>query len=313
MVVREMRYLNTTQKCSVFLFEDDDFPVKSEQYPSWIESFCDELQKAGLSGRIMWKINCRPDEVDEKKFKLMYKNGLRIVFIGLEDGTEEGLKYLNKKMTPANSLAGIEIIKKLGIGFDFGFMLFQPITTFDNLNQNIEFLEQISMDGYTPVSYLKLIPYYETTVEKELKKEGRLKGSLEYPDYDFKETAMNEYYSFITNCFGEWLQHPYGLTNLSRWARNYFSACSAFFRRDHEFDQLNYKYTLLVSESNKFFLNTHKELLHIFKNRKNDKKESERIDGFREVINSRHGYFKNQVWNIIRRLSYSESNSFLNI
>ena len=43
MVVKEMEYLNKTKNCSVFLFQDDDSPVKSKLQPDWVERFCNEL------------------------------------------------------------------------------------------------------------------------------------------------------------------------------------------------------------------------------------------------------------------------------
>ena len=76
-------------------------------------------------------------------------------------------------MTVAKSLAGINTLKKLEIGFDFGFMLFQPDTTFRSLNDNLEFLREICGDGYSAMPFLKLMPYYETDVERELLCSGK--------------------------------------------------------------------------------------------------------------------------------------------
>ncbi len=46
MVVREMEHLYRDKGCSVFLFHDDDFPVKVRGDNDWIRSFCNELVKS---------------------------------------------------------------------------------------------------------------------------------------------------------------------------------------------------------------------------------------------------------------------------
>ncbi|MDX9904372.1 MAG: cobalamin-dependent protein, partial [Bacteroidales bacterium] len=107
MVVNEMYRLYSENRCGVFIFLDDDTPVKTAGGNQWIKSFCSELERKGLSNRVMWKINCRPDEIELETFSLMKNHGLFLVFIGLEDGTDEGLKRLNKKMTVASSLRGV--------------------------------------------------------------------------------------------------------------------------------------------------------------------------------------------------------------
>ena len=94
-----MEYLFYKKGCSVFIFEDDDFPVVNWEKSDWIERFCRELERKGLNEKIIWKINCRPDEIEEEKFSLMKRIGLFLVFLGIEDGTDTGLKRLNKHMT----------------------------------------------------------------------------------------------------------------------------------------------------------------------------------------------------------------------
>ena len=131
----------------------------------------------------------------------MKRNGLFMVFLGLEDGTDEGLQRLNKQSAVIENIEGMKILRKLHIGFDYGFMLFQPYTTFGSLNENLDFLKQVCGDGYTPVTFLKLIPLYETQTEKELLKTGRLLFRDGIGDYDFPEDPMNKYYEFYHRLF----------------------------------------------------------------------------------------------------------------
>ncbi len=117
----------------------------------------------------------------------------------------ENIKFGEMKITKFvelnDVLGGIRILRKLRIEYDYGFMLFQPWMTYESLNKNLEFLRNICSNGYTPVSFLKLMPYYETQVERELIKEGRLKVTTEGRDYNFPGDSMNHFYEFITLCF----------------------------------------------------------------------------------------------------------------
>jgi radical SAM superfamily enzyme YgiQ (UPF0313 family) len=302
MVVREMELLRRRRDCSVFLFLDDDFPLNAPHGNEWIIKFCSELKRRGLNKKILWKINCRPDEVDEETFRLMKSHGLFLVFLGIEDGTDAGLKRLNKQITTQTTINAVNILKKLEIGMDFGFMLFQPDTTFKTLNENLDFLRKICGDGYTPVTFLKMMPYYETRIENELIKEGRLKISPGIRDYDFLTEPMNQYYNFITDCFMEWLRYPYGVENISNWAGNYISVYKHYFKVHPLAKELPAAVRRLISESNVFVLDNMKELSAIFETRHEIIKENGLLESYMEKINAGHEFYKKEITAIMARL-----------
>ncbi len=301
-VVDEMKMLFVNKDCRIFLFQDDDFPVKTKNNSDWIIEFCKELEANELNNKIMWKINCRPDEVNERVFSLMKRNGLYLVFIGIEDGTDKGLKRMNKCTTVAENLKGIKILKKLGIGFDFGFLLFQPKTTYDSLMKNLEFLKLLCCDGYTPVTFDKMMPAYETKLEKELMKAGRLKIVDNIADYDFLDDSMNEYYDFIDNCLDEWQKSPYGLTNVLRWVRNYIAVLLYYAGKNSYFLNLKQKFIKIISESNIFLLDTMTELSKYFESGEY-MNESGLLESYRERINLKHEYYKNRIIENVELLS----------
>jgi anaerobic magnesium-protoporphyrin IX monomethyl ester cyclase len=299
MVVNEMKILSDEKDCSVFIFHDDDFPVKSIEQPHWVKEFCNELAKTGLNNKILWKINCRPDDVEEKSFALMKKNGLYLVFLGLEDGTDYGLKSLNKQVTAKENIKAINILKKLKIDFDYGFMLFQPSTTFRSLRDNLDFLHIICGDGYTPITFLRLLPLYGTRVEKELKKTGRLIPTDGIADYEFLEEPMNRYYYFTSNCFSDWQRSPQGVENISKWARNYCSVYMHYFNDNPEGSKFCKKITKVIRESNLFLLQTMKELAVIFETGPLDKYL---LENYKQRIESKHEFFRNEIINTMAEL-----------
>lgn len=296
MVVKEMEYLYREKRCSVFIFHDDDFPIKTKAGLNWVSSFCKEIEQNGLNGKIMWKINCRPDEVDEESFLLMKKTGLFLVFLGIEDGTDLGLSVLNKNMSIEECLKGINILRKLRIEFDFGYMLFQPTTTFRSLSENLAFLRLICGDGYTPVSFNRLLPSYGTRVEKELLNSGRLKYKNGDNDYDFFEEAMDQYYEYVMDCFNEWLRDPHGIVNISKWTRNYFSVYNHYFKPTPESKKFHKRINKYISGSNLFLIDTMKELAGFFESNQYRINIS-LLENRRGEIKVKHDFYKYRIIN----------------
>ncbi|MCK4989112.1 MAG: radical SAM protein, partial [Bacteroidales bacterium] len=287
-VVEEMEYLHKEHDCSVFLFQDDDFPVKTNRTSEWVQEFCKSLRDKNLIGKILWKINCRPDEVDLELFELMKEHGLFKVYLGIEDGTDAGLLQMNKRLKVSDHNEGILILKELGIIIDYGFMLFQPSSTYDSLNENLTFLEQICSDGYMPVSFLKMMPYLATRIEKELRAEGRLKGRPGFLDYDFIDRSIDHFYAFESECFNTWLYSAKGLRNYSKWGINYLSAFTFFHGSSPEIEGLYESLTNQVADSNRFIIKTLKELSALFESGEYTMENDRILDDYRSSIEQKH-------------------------
>ena len=198
-VAKEMRYLLEEHKISIFMFQDDDFPLFGSVWQRWAREFVSELHRNRLPGRVVWKINCRADAVDPELFAEMRKAGLYMVYMGLESGTEEGLKVLHKQITVEQNLRAVRILKELGALFEFGFMLLDPSSTFDSVRANVNFLRAIVGDGCAGATFGRMVPYDGTPIKADLEREGRLKGDICRPDYDFLDPRLDEFYRELTH------------------------------------------------------------------------------------------------------------------
>ena len=294
-VAEEMSLLHRQKNCTVFLFQDDDFPVRTSKGAEWIERFCKELRRKNLTDKIMWKMNCRPDEVNYESFEMMKEHGLFLVFLGIEDGTDIGLDRMNKHTTVADILNGVTILRNLDIGFDYGFMPFHPESTFSSVLENIRFLQNICRNGYTSVTFLKMLPFYSTAIERELSKAGRLKGIQGFLNYDFHEESLNHYYLFISDCFLEWKGDNNGLANRSKWARNYISVFSKFFELIPEIISIKKEVSTIIDESNTFFLDMMQELAVVFQTGKYNDGNYDELAGYRNNIKFKHDQYKEMI------------------
>jgi radical SAM superfamily enzyme YgiQ (UPF0313 family) len=189
-VVEEIAMLHEQHGISIFMFQDDDFPVFGVRWRQWASDFCDALHRRGLVGKILWKINCRADAVEPELFARMRDAGLFLVYMGLESGNEEGLKTLHKQITVDENVRAVKILKQLEIRFEFGFMLFEPSTSFETVRQDLEFLRAIVGDGSTAATFCRMVPYDGTPIKDELQKSGRLRGDVTNPYYDFLDPRL---------------------------------------------------------------------------------------------------------------------------
>jgi anaerobic magnesium-protoporphyrin IX monomethyl ester cyclase len=196
-VVREMRFLLEEHGRSVFLFQDDDFPLFGPVWRRWANEFVNELHRNHLPGRVAWKINCRADAVDREMFEKMHDAGLYMVYMGLESGTEEGLKTLHKQITVEQNIRAVEILKKIGTIFEFGFMLLDPSSTFESVRANVNFLRTIAGDGSAAATFGRMVPYDGTPIKDELERSGRLKGDVCKPGYDFLDPRLDDFYKTL--------------------------------------------------------------------------------------------------------------------
>jgi hypothetical protein len=167
-------------------------------------------------------------------------------------------------------------------------MMFQPETTYASLRENLEFLKKICSDGYTPVSFLKLMPYFETRIEKELRTQGRLKGRPGYYDYDFIAVSLNDCYSTVLDCFAEWMWSSEGVTNMSKWAINYFAVNDLFGMSRPGIESFKEKFRKTASESNRYILDTLEKLFNIFESGSYQEKGKQAIDKIKTEARTRH-------------------------
>jgi len=200
-VVAEMQEMFERHNTRLFMFQDDDFPLISRKDRAWVTEFVECLEGAGLARDVMWKISCRADEIDPKIFRVLQRGGLFTVYLGLESGNPTGLRILNKQISVEQNIQGVETLKQLGLNYEFGFMLFDPSSTFDSVLENLAFLRHICGDGSSPAVFSRMAPYAGTDVEEQLRKEGRLLGHLSHLSYTFYDPRIDEWFRYLYPIF----------------------------------------------------------------------------------------------------------------
>jgi radical SAM superfamily enzyme YgiQ (UPF0313 family) len=262
-VVREMLSLYRERQVSIFSFQDDDFPLFGSVWRRWTREFLVELRRCGLANRIIWKISCRADSVEEELFREMKEAGLYFVYIGIESGSEAGLEEFNKKTSVEKNLRAVEILKRLGLVCEYGFMMFSPSTTFASIKENVTFLRDVAGDGSTAISFCRMLPYDGTPIKESLARSGRLHGDVCSPDYDFLDPTVTEYFHLITNLLERvgWMDGEIGLSQQLKVAFNEAAVMQRLFPTLPDFPYYLERLRTIARESNEIIFSVVEDLM----------------------------------------------------
>ena len=200
-VVEEMRQLHVEQGARIFLFQDDDFLATGRRAREWAEAIADGIIAAGMAHRIAFKISCRSDEVRHETMAHLVSAGLTHVYMGVENGDEQGLKNMNKMLKPNHHIEAGNVLRDLGVSFDFGFMLLEPYSTIAIVRNNIAFLDRFVGDGWTVAGFCRTLPYAGTPLKRQLEAEGRMIGTPFEPDYNFLDPKLDLFYDWMLLTF----------------------------------------------------------------------------------------------------------------
>jgi anaerobic magnesium-protoporphyrin IX monomethyl ester cyclase len=298
-VIEEMCYLHRHHGVRVILFQDDDFPLWGRAGRRWADELVGRMHDAGLVDRVIWKISCRAEYVEHDLFAKLRDAGLFLVYMGIESGTEEGLEILNKEMTVEQNLEAVETLKQLGIQVSYGFMLFDPSSSFESVRENIGFLRRMVGDGRAAATFSRMLPYGGTPIRDTLKKEGRLRGDLTRPDYDFLDLRLNEYHRLLVPTVRPWI-HKQGLSYELNYAWDELETVSRFARGVEGVEEYRAALRWLTAESNERLFRHLEESLQAFEQGDRSKLDLEPArayceDGSKRLLDLRNRFIANNI------------------
>ncbi|MDP1807969.1 MAG: radical SAM protein [Actinomycetota bacterium] len=173
---------------------------------------------AARSGNYVWGAACRADQVDEELFRKCRAAGLRVVFLGIESGNQETLRVFNKETTIETNKKAIEILKKVDIVPEMGFIMFNPYTTFTNVRQDLDFLLETGCGpDVRQVSQLWLFPGQQLL--SKLQADGLLGGSPLAYHSKYVDERVGMLYKALEQMFHDQAYPAVQATQLIRAAR----------------------------------------------------------------------------------------------
>lgn len=112
---------------------------------SRIREFCDELELWELDSRVYWGGAFRIDKLTIDVLQQMWKNQCRHIGTGLESGSPEMLRRMNKKFNLETAALNIETAKEIGFDTQFTLIVGYPGETMQTLKETEDFLVENSL------------------------------------------------------------------------------------------------------------------------------------------------------------------------
>ncbi|RQP99667.1 radical SAM protein [Burkholderia stagnalis] len=171
----------------VVYFGDENFPGPKRGLPR-VREFAERIIRKGLS--VEYEIFCRTDSFNgqDELVDLLRQSGLISVLMGIEAGSDDQLKLLNKGSSASKNLSSVEIFQKYNVvTSSSGFLMFNPYTTFRDLRRNVSFLLRIQHATLYNMS-CRVHAYPGLEMNKDLADSGML--TSEYTHYKVDSIAF---------------------------------------------------------------------------------------------------------------------------
>jgi radical SAM superfamily enzyme YgiQ (UPF0313 family) len=117
---------------------DDNFTLDI----AFLRQFCQRMLGVGMK----WTCLSRSKGIDLEIAKLMKSAGCTRVYLGLETGSNETLRLMNKKTTVEDSIRAVHYFKQAGVQVAGFFIVGYPGETVDSIEQTFKFALSLPLD-----------------------------------------------------------------------------------------------------------------------------------------------------------------------
>jgi radical SAM superfamily enzyme YgiQ (UPF0313 family) len=186
----------------MLLIKDDTFTANKKR----ALQICRGIRERGLN--FLWSCDTRVDVLTEELLREMRLAGCQRLSLGVESGSPEILKAIDKKITPEKIVRAAEMAKKFGIQVRFYMMLGNRGETERTFRETLAFLEQAK-----PHQYLfSCLSVYPGTIDfHDAEKAGWLSRN-EYFEGNFQELKIPfEVSPEDSQLLAEWFEEHKGL------------------------------------------------------------------------------------------------------
>jgi anaerobic magnesium-protoporphyrin IX monomethyl ester cyclase len=199
-VADEMVALKKDRGIEVFVFHDDNFFVPGhkrnvERFTALADAL--DARKIGAFATV---VKARPTDVDPDVFHILkYRLNCIRAYIGIETDADQGLRTLRRWAKSRQNHTSIEIIRSLDLYTCFNVLLFDPDTTLESIETNLDFMEYAAE---CPFNFGRVELYAGTPLLARMQAEGRCRGDYMQWDYDLGGPEVERVFELSMQAFG---------------------------------------------------------------------------------------------------------------
>jgi radical SAM superfamily enzyme YgiQ (UPF0313 family) len=177
----------------------------------WLTQFYEEMADRGLVGEVTLSSNSRADNLDDETCRLLKKTGFRLLKVGLESGSNETLKRINKKETIEQIETGTKNAKDHGLRVKLTTMTGFPWETEEDVRKTYQVTKRLMVYKARFGDCLQssvLVPYPGTPLYYQaLQNDWFSIDPLNYDEYDMSKPVLKCSYDPMAWCEKIWKLH----------------------------------------------------------------------------------------------------------
>lgn len=189
-VVDEIEELINKYNISYFYICDDNFWGYGKYAKARIMKILELLKDRNIKAKFHFEM--RVDFIDEEFVKSLKECGFVDIFLGIESGVQSMLDRWKKGTTVEDNIRAIDLVRKYKLNLKVGYILFDEYTTFEELQENLDFIIKMKLNSKNQI--MELFNPMQIFVGSEL---ANSKCSLESINGTGSENIMNKFtYSY---------------------------------------------------------------------------------------------------------------------
>ncbi len=227
-VAREMVHMQRTRGVEIFVFHDDNFFVRGKrQNAARLEALADALDRRGI-GPFATVVKARPTDCHREAFTVLKErlNCIR-VYVGIETDADQGLVTLRRWASAEQNRLAVELVRSLDLYTCFNMLLFDPDTTLDSIETNIQFMREVAE---LPSNFGRVELYAGTPLLARMIAEQRVHGDYMQWDYALASTEVERIFAMTMEAFYPRNFGPDALANRLMATRFDVEVCKHFHR-----------------------------------------------------------------------------------
>jgi radical SAM superfamily enzyme YgiQ (UPF0313 family) len=165
-------------------FWDDLFTVNLKRVEEIARLFDDK----GLTDILNVTVSTRADQINENLLKILLRMNCDHVCMGLESGSDNTLKYIQKKTTVQKNRRAVELLKDYGIYSESGFIVGFPYETNQDIQQTYDFIKSVPIEK---IQVFLPVPYPGTRLWESAFESGLVSEDMDWEKLDLIATMAH--------------------------------------------------------------------------------------------------------------------------
>ncbi len=177
-IIEDLDVIYYRNKTRLVFVTDDNLVLN----PKWVDTLCEAIIRQNYKGlKIMVQADCLAVAKNPQMVAKMRRAGFSVMFLGIENVSDDNLQSLSKGNVAAVSKQAVDICHQNGIMAMGGLIFGLPGDDEDAIRRNYAFLNSIGADA----SYCQILtPYPKTRLREQLLQDGLITNPDDYWKYN---------------------------------------------------------------------------------------------------------------------------------